>query len=65
MHVALNDVERSDDRRIFCTSAPSLTIFKMKTLDGSNVVILDGGLVCNNLGSGCDIWSHLRPRDLS
>lgn len=50
MHVALNDSEWSDDRRIFYTSALPLTIFKMKTLNGSDVVILDGGLVCNNLG---------------
>ena len=38
---------------------------EMKTVNGSNVIILDGGLVRNSLGSGSETWSHLRSRDLS
>ena len=37
---------------------------KMKTVNGSNVIILDGGLVGDTLGSTGEIWSHLRSRDL-
>jgi len=35
----------------------------MKTINGSNVIILDGGLVGNNLCSANGTLSHLHSRD--
>lgn len=34
-----------------------LPLSEMKTVKGSNVIILDGGLVGNNLSSTDEIWS--------
>ena len=50
----------------FSASYPHLSpSSQMKTLNGSDVIILDGGLVCKNLGSRSGFWSHLCSRDLS
>ena len=61
MHVALSDLGRV----MIGFFAPQLHLLpssEMKTVNGSNVIILDGGLVGSDLDSTDEIRSHLGSR---